>query len=145
MKNLFTSLLIFTFSFLLMSCGDSEDKKTISSNIQNMREAIQNHNKNDFMKYVAPRYSGQSHGNRASLERFVINQLKSNKNIYIYIADTSIEISDGIANVVFYAGTAGGPDQVPERGQLFKVQTTWRAYGGHWQLTNARWRPALIK
>ena len=37
--------------------------------------------------------------------------------------------------------SSGQPDQT----ELFKVQTTWRAYSGHWQLTHAKWRPALIK
>lgn len=143
MKNLFASLCFILFGLILTGCSDSADEKSISSNIQSMREAIQNHDKNNFMKHVAPRYRGQSHGNRPVLERFVIQQLKNNKNIYIYMADISIEISNGIANVIFYAGTAGGPDQVPERGQLFKVKTIWREYNGHWQLTNARWRPAL--
>ena len=145
MKNLFAGLLVIMFSFLLTSCSDSEDKNTISNNIQSMREAIQNHDIHAFMKHVGSRYRGQSHGNRQSMERFVIQKLKANKKIYIYIADTDIEITDNIAKVIFYAGTAGGPDQIPERGQLFKVQTTWRENKGHWQLTNAKWRPALIK
>lgn len=143
MKNLFASLYIILLGLILTGCGDSADEKTISGNIQSMREAIQNHDKNSFMKHVAPRYRGQAHGNRPTLERFVIQQLKNNKNIYIYMADISIDITDNIAKVIFYAGTAGGPDQVPERGQLFKVQTTWKENGGYWQLTHAKWRPAL--
>lgn len=143
MKKLFFSL-FFVFAVLPLSgCSDSADEASIRSNMQAMREAIQNHDKNGFMQHVAPRYRGQYHGNRPVLERFVIKQLKSNKNIYIYMADTSIEIKDGIAKVIFYAGTAGGPDQVPERGQLYKVQTNWKQFSGIWQLTHARWRPAL--
>ena len=145
MKKLFTGLLFIFLGLILTGCSDSADEESIRSNIQTMHQAIQNHDKDTFMKYVAPRYHGQSHGNRPGLERFVIQQLNKNKNIYIYIADTSIEINNGIAKVVFYVGTAGGPDQVPERGQLFKVQTNWKQFSGYWQLTNARWRPALTK
>jgi hypothetical protein len=143
MRKLFTGLFFVLFGLSLAGCGDSADEANIRSNMQAMREAIQNHDKDGFMKYVAPRYRGQYHGNRPVLERFVIQQLKKHKKIYIYMADTSIEIKDGIARVIFYAGTAGGPDQVPERGQLYKVQTNWKQFSGHWQLTNARWRPAL--
>lgn len=143
MKKLFTGLVFILLGSLLTGCSDSADEKNILGNIQAMRKAIQNHDKDSFMKHVAPRYRGQSHGNRPVLERFVIEQLRRNKNIYIYMADTSIEIKDSIARVVFYAGTAGGPDQVPERGQLFKVQTSWKEFNGYWQLTHAKWRPAL--
>lgn len=143
MKKVYAGLFIFLLSISLGGCDNSADEKMIFGNIQAMREALQNHDKNTFMKHVAPNYRGQAHGNRPVLERFVIEQLKKNKNIYIYMADSSIEIKDGIARVTFYAGTAGGPDQVPERGQLFKVQTSWKTYSGYWQLTHAKWRPAL--
>lgn len=143
MRNIFTGLFVFLLAIALAGCDNSADEQIILGNIQAMREAIQNHDRNTFMQHVAPNYRGQDHGNRPVLERFVIEQLKKNKNIYIYMADTSIEIKDGIAQVIFYAGTAGGPDQVPERGQLYKVMTNWKPFGDHWQLIHARWRPAL--
>ena len=145
MRKLFTGLFFVLLGLALAGCGESADEKNIHSNMQAMRKAIQNHNKDGFMKHVAPGYRGQYHGSRPVLERFVIEQLGNNKKIYIYMADTSIEINNGVARVIFYAGTAGGPDQVPERGQLFKVQTRWKQFSGDWQLTNARWRPALTK
>lgn len=143
MRNILSVLIFLFMGFTLAGCSDSADEKIILSNIQTMREAIQAHDKNEFMKYIAPRYRGQDHGNRPGLERFVIEQLKNNKNIYIYMADTSIEIKDGIARVTFYAGTAGGPDQVPERGQLYKVETNWKQFSDQWQIIHAKWRPAL--
>lgn len=145
MRKLFTGLLFIFLGLILTGCSDSADEKSIRSNIQTMREAIQNHDKDTFMKYVAPGYSGQYHRSRPVLERFVIEQLGYHKKIYIYMADTSIEVNDDVANVIFYAGTAGGPDQVPDHGQLFKVQTKWKKFSGDWQLTNARWRPALTR
>lgn len=143
MKTLFTGMSFLLLSLVLSGCNDSADIEKIRNNVQVMRQAIQDHDRHAFMKHIAPRYRGQDHGNRPSLENFLIKQLNKNKNIYIYLADIDIEIKDNIAKVILFAGTAGGPDQIPERGQLYKVQTTWRQYSGHWQVTNARWRPAL--
>lgn len=143
MKKLFTGLFVVLLGISLAGCGDSADEKTIRNNMQAMREALQDHDKDRFMKHVAASYRGQYHGNHPALERFVSQQLENYEKIYIYMADTSIDIKDGTARVIFYAGTAGGPDQVPERGQLYKVQTNWKQFGGHWQLITARWRPAL--
>jgi hypothetical protein len=142
-KTLFTGLLFVLLGLTLAGCGDSADEKNIRSNMQAMREAIQNHDKDAFMQHVAASYRGQYHGTRPALEHFVIRQLGNNENIYIYMADTSIEIKNSVARVIFFAGTAGGPDQLPERGQLYRVQTNWKQFSGHWQLTSARWRPAL--
>jgi len=142
-RKLFTGLFLVLLGLSLAGCSDSADEKSIRSNMQAMREAIQNHNKDSFMTHVAPDYSGQYHRSRPVLERFVIEQLSYHEKIYIYMADTSIEVNDGVARVIFYAGTAGGPDQVPDHGQLFKVQTKWKKFSGDWQLTHARWRPAL--
>ena len=143
MRILLTKLFLIFLSLHLSGCAQSVDEKKITNNINEMRAAIQNHDRNVFMKHVAPRYRGQRHGNRAGLERFVIQQLNQNKFIYIHLADISIEISSGIARVIFYAGTAGGPNQIPEHGKLFKVTTNWKEFEGYWQLTNAKWRPAL--
>lgn len=143
MRNIFTGLFLLFIGLLQSGCSDSASENAIRNNIQSMREAIQAHDKNEFMKFISPRYRGQDHGNRPVLERFVIEQLRDNKNIYIYMADISVEIKDGIASATFYAGTAGGPDQVPERGQLYKVVTNWKQYEGHWQVSHAKWRPAL--
>jgi hypothetical protein len=142
-KKLFTGLFLVLLGISLSGCGDSADEEAIRSNMQAMREALQNHDKDRFMKHVAASFRGQYLANRPALEQFVIQQLGNNEKIYIYLADTSIDIQDGIARVNFYAGTAGGPDQVPERGQLYKVWTSWEQFSGYWQLTNARWRPAL--
>ena len=143
MKNIFAVMVFILSGLLLSGCADSVEEKKIRDIMQTMRQAIQEHDKNSFMKYISPRYHGQDHGNRPVLERFLIQQLKKNKNIYIYIADTNIEVKGDIAKVIFYAGTAGGPDQMPERGQLYRVQTSWGRTSNHWRVINARWRPAL--
>lgn len=141
-KTFFTFLLLFA-GVSLVACSDTADEMAIQITMQAMREAIKKHDPQAFMSHVSKDYRGQYHGTYGVFEEFVGRQLKNNKTIYIYMADTRIQIKDGIAKVIFYAGTAGGPDQVPERGQLFKVQTNWRPFDGRWQLTHARWRPAL--
>ena len=132
---------------LLVACGDSPDEITLKENLVNMRDAIQSHEVDDFMRYIAPEYNNRFHRNRAALSAFIDHHLSVNPVIYIYMADIDIAFNkenSPSAEVIFYAGTAGGPDELPVRGQFYKVKTTWKKVGNDWLLVTANWRPALI-
>lgn len=129
---------------LLSGCGASEDELALRSNITAMREAITSHKPELLMQYIDPSYKSPSHPDFNTLNNFVNSHLSNNRVIHLYLADIEIDIDDNIAKIIFYSGIAGGADQIPERGRLFKVGTHWLKTDGQWKVTQAKWRPALI-
>lgn len=148
MQKMFSQL-IFSLSLLviftsLSGCGDSNDKILLRNNVEQMREAVSSHQAEKFMGFIAENYKSPFHRNKETLQKFVSYHLSNNRIIYIHLTDIDIEIDDDTAKIVFYSGITGGPDQIPERGQLYKVGMHWSKTNEQWLLTQAKWRPALV-
>ena len=138
-------LLSACFAFASLSgCGASDDELILRNNIEQMRNAVSQHKADKFMGFIADTYKSPFHRDKKTLQDFVNYHLKQNRVIYIYIADIDVEIDDDSAKIVFYSGITGGPEQIPERGQLYKVGMRWSKANGQWLLTQAKWRPALV-
>lgn len=139
-------LLIITTAVLTLlgACGATDDELIIRSNIETMRESISQHQGEAFMRFIHENYKSPFHRNKTVLRKFLKHHLNRNRVIYIYIADIDVEINDDTAKVTFYSGTTGGVDQIPERGRLYKVGMHWLKTNGQWQVTQAKWRPALV-
>jgi len=132
------------FALFVSGCSSPEDELALRSNITSVREAITSHQPNQLMQHIDPSYKSPVHKNIEALNDFVNYHLKQNRVIHLYLADINIEIDDNTAKIIFYSGIAGGPDQIPERGRLFKVGTRWLKTDGQWKITQAKWRPALL-
>ena len=137
-------LMFFTLG-LISGCDTSEDELALRSNITSMREAITSHKPEQLMQHIDPAYKSPIHRNFKTLDTFVNYHLNNNRVIHLYLADIEIDIDGDTAKVIFYSGVAGGPNQIPERGRLFKVGTRWLKTDGQWKVTQAKWRPALIQ
>ena len=128
----------------LSGCGASDDELILRNNIEQMRNAVSQHQADKFMGFVADTYKSPFHRDKQTLQNFVNHHLNQNRVIYIYIADINVEIDNDSAKIIFYSGITGGPEQIPERGQLYKVGMRWSKVNGQWLLTQAKWRPALM-
>ena len=140
---IFPSILVLALS-ILSGCGISDDELTIRNNIEQMREAIRQHEGEKFMSFIDETYKSPFHRDKKSVRKFVKYHLNRNRVIYIYIADINVEINNNIAKVTFYSGITGGADQVPERGRLYKVGMHWLKTNNHWRVTQTKWRPAIV-
>lgn len=148
MINKFSScfLISILFSTLLLSgCGSSEDERVLRNNISSIREAITSHKPEQLMQHIDQAYKSSLHNNIKVLGDFVNLHLSRNRVIHLYLADIDIDIEGDTAKIIFFSGVAGGPDQIPERGRLFKVGTHWLKTDGQWKITQAKWRPALLQ
>ena len=148
MINKPTSYLLLPLLFItlfLSSCGSPEDELALRSNITSIRKAITSHQPEQLMQHIDPSYKSPLHNNIKALNQFVDFHLSRKRVIHLYLADINIEIDGDTAKIIFYSGIADGPDKIPERGRLFKVGTRWLKTDGQWRITQAKWRPALLK
>ena len=136
-------LIFFSLSFI-SGCDTSADELALRSNITSMREAITSHKPEQLIQHIDSTYKSPAHKNFKALDTFVNYHLNNNRIIHLYLADIEIDIDGDKAKIIFYSGVAGGANQIPERGRLFKVGTRWLKTDGQWKVTQAKWRPALI-
>lgn len=129
---------------LLSGCSEKLSvEQRIILNLEEMEVAAEAGKHLDFMSYVERGFSAQ-HGSmdRRGFHRFMIFQINQNRRLHaqffpIYVQETGPDT----AAAQFKLLVTGGAGLLPERGQLFDVETQWQVDGADWLLSTAQWKP----
>lgn len=109
-----------------------------------MQQAVESRSTDALMAPFADDFIGTGAIDRRGIERLARLQFLRNTRIDARIGPLDIARSDDRAKVgftVLLTGGAGG--WLPERGQLYDVETGWRYRDGEWRLISADWKPRL--
>ncbi len=153
MKRFIAAILM---SVLLTACGAelSVEQQVIAS-LERMEEAAEEGRHLEFMGYVDESFSGQSGVlDRRGFHRFMLFQINENRRlraqffpIHVQASITSPDTSQVAtrATAQFNILVTGGAGLLPERGQLFAVDTAWVRDGDDWLLSGANWQPVALQ
>lgn len=133
---------------LLLGCGERLTvEQQIIATLRNMEYAAEEGQHLNFMGYVADTFKGQQGSmDRREFHRFMIFQINQNRRLQaqffpIYVTETSEET----ASAHFKLLVTGGAGILPERGQLFEVETHWLREGSEWELITANWEAVQMQ
>lgn len=137
--------------WLLAGCQQelSVEQQVIAT-LEKMEQAAEEGRHMDFMDYVADDFSGQTGTlDRRGFHRYMMFQINENRRlhaqffpIYVQKADSSETTTEASAR--FRILITGGGGLLPERGQLFAVETAWVRAGSDWLLRKADWQPVNL-
>jgi hypothetical protein len=131
-------------TLILVACGEnlSVDQQIIAT-LRNMEYAAEEGEHFEFMGYVADAFSGQQGSmDRREFHRFMIFQINQNRRLQAQFFPIFVrESGEDSASAHFRILVTGGGGLLPERGQLFEVDTEWSRTGGDWLLLTADWKP----
>ena len=133
---------------LLSACGQQLTvEQQIIATIREMQARIEAGERRPFMAYIADDFSGQSGSmNREQLRALMIMQLNRYQRLQGQLFPIRVEdTGDGTASAHFRALVTGGPNWIPESGQVFEFDTRWRKDGSDWLLTAADWDPVPLE
>lgn len=130
-------------TLLLVGCSEklSVDQQIIAT-LRNMEAAAETGEHFEFMGYVADSFSGQQGSmDRREFHRFMIFQINQNRRLQaqffpIYVQETG----ENQASAHFRLLVTGGGGLLPDRGQLFAVETRWLRSDSDWLLEEADWK-----
>ena len=97
-----------------------------------------------FMDRVADAFSGQQGTlNYTDFQRFMFYQWNQNRRLHAQLFPIAVTRGDApnLARARFKVLVTGGSGWLPERGQLYQVETEWVSEGSDWQLLAADWVP----
>ena len=138
------SLLASLLAGLLAGCGaePSVEQQVIAS-LEQMEQSAEEGRHLDFMGFVADDFSGQYGGmDRREFHRFMIFQMNENRRLHAQLFPIHVkETGEGMALAQFNILVTGGGGLLPDRGQLFEVETAWVRDDGDWLLSQADWEP----
>ena len=134
-------------ALLLVACAEklSVDQQIIAT-LRNMEYAAEEGEHFEFMAYLADSFSGQQGSmDRRGFHRFMIFQINQNRRLQaqffpIYVKETG----ENQASAHFRLLVTGGGGLLPDRGQLFAVETHWLREGGDWLLDKADWKAVQL-
>jgi hypothetical protein len=142
MKPWLTPLL--AAAFLLAACGDEPSvEQQIIGVITEMEALGEAGERRAFMKLVDDDFQGQQgRMARDDFQRFMVLQWNQNQKLHAQLFPIRVEPMDGdLAQARFRALITGGRGLIPERGELYQIETTWRKHGSDWLLLEANWVP----
>jgi len=142
-----TAISVFLAVSLLAACGEelSIDQQIIAT-LRKMEIAAEAGEHFEFISYVADSFSAQQGTmDRREFHRFMIFQINQNRRLQaqffpIYVKETG----EDMASAHFRILVTGGGGLLPDRGQLFDVETHWLRDGSDWKLEKADWKTVRL-
>lgn len=133
-------------ALLLTGCGGPPSVETrINESLDQMESHGEAGERGAFMAYLAEDFSGQ-HGafDRETFGQYLVLQWSQYRRLYVQRLPAKI-VATGpeSASASFRTLVTGGQGLLPERGQLFDVETQWALEDGDWLLVRANWEPVL--
>ena len=131
----------------LAACGEQLTlEQQIIATIREMEARIEAGERRPFMAHVSEDFSGQNGSmNREQLRALMIMQLNRYQRLQGQLFPFAvIDLGEGGASAHVRALVTGGPNWIPENGQLFDFDTYWRRVDGDWLLHAANWEPVPL-
>jgi hypothetical protein len=138
--------------FVLLAALTACDKpltveQRVIATIREMESTIEASERRAFMSHIAEDFSGQQEVmTRDQVQAMVLFQLARHKNLQVQLFPIRVtETGPGLASASFTALVTGGPNWIPENGQLFEFDTRWILVDNEWLLQSANWKPAVLE
>lgn len=131
---------------LITGCTPAGPEAQIRAALEAMEQAGEAGEIGSFMEWVAEDFVGNSAAmGRAELRRLLLVQLRKSARVSAVASNIQVEVqSDDRATASMALLLTGGPKGwLPDRGQLYAIQTGWRKDDGDWVLIQAQWEPQL--
>jgi hypothetical protein len=142
----------FSLAFLLLAglsaCGESLTvEQQIIATIREMEAKIEAGERRPFMKHIAEDFKGQDGAmTREQVRAMVIFQLNRHKRLQAQLFPIHVrESGENSAVANFRALVTGGPNWIPDSGQVYDFETHWRLVEDEWLLVAASWTPVALE
>jgi len=139
--------LIVCFSLLLplfAGCAKPEPEQRLRDTIAQMQEAAEKRDSGALFDHIADDFAASEGMDRDRFRAYVTVIMLRNQSIGIRMGPLDVKMIGDRARVSFTLAATGGSGRfVPDRAQVYEVETAWRQDGDDWELISASWKPAL--
>jgi hypothetical protein len=136
--------LLASLSLLLFGCHSTPPEQALRNTIAAMQAAGEQHKTSGVMDSVADDFAGPDGMDRKQMQRFLLGISLQNRKLGTTIGPLDIKVIGDRATVNFTLGASGGEGGwLPDRAQVYQVETGWRMEGSDWKLISANWKEKL--
>ena len=126
-------------------CGGDTPEQAVRRQVEAMQGAIDAREAGAVADLLAEDFVGNDGMDRRGARQLAAAVFLRHRDIGARLGPVKVELrgqGDAIARFDVLA-TGGSGGLLPERGQVYRVETGWRLADGEWQLLNATWKPNL--
>lgn len=128
----------------LSACRHEPPEQALRRTIADMQRAGEEHRVSDVMDSVAEDFAGPDGMDQKQLQRFLTLISLQNRELGVTLGPMEVKMQGNRAAVAFtLAGSGGSGGWLPDRGQIYDVETGWRLEDGEWRLISANWKEEL--
>jgi hypothetical protein len=143
-RELAARLLTLLAGTALAACGRGDPERELRATIDAMARAIEQRRPGDFLDALADDFTRESGAfGKQEAKRVLAGVLLRNEKVNLAVLVTEVRIEGERARATLRVVATGGAGLLPERGQVWEFDSTWRRERGAWKVFNAEWREAL--
>lgn len=125
---------------LSAGCSRTPPEQALRDTIEQMQEAVQARDSAGLVEHFAEDFAGPGGMDRERFRRYLALIWLRNREVGVTLGPLDLElVGTDRARVGFTAAARGGASWLPERAEVYQVQTGWRLEGDQWMLISADW------
>ena len=132
-------IVILVGSLSLISCSEKDEADLLNQRINSLVSAIEKHDEQGIKEFLSKDFSAKKGLNKTQFFLFTRYHFKRNKNVLVTVVEKSVTLNNNQADVTAKVLLIGASEWLPERGQLYKVESRWKKERGDWVMSRLRW------
>lgn len=138
----FTAFAALVFAWL-PGCAATPPEQALREAIAGMEAAAEARDAEALVEPLAADFAGPDGMDRERFRRYAALVWLRNREVGVALGPVVVELVGDRAVARFTAATRGGEGFLPDRANVYRVETGWRLEDGEWRLISADWTPAL--
>lgn len=126
----------------LAGCGQSDPQNALEQAAQDLQDAIAARQTGAAMERIHAEFQGANGMDRQQTRHMMTGMFLRYQNIGLLVVGRECQLDKGFydrGHCSARVGVSGAQGLIPERAELYQVQTTWQLAGKAWQLRDIRW------
>lgn len=128
---------------LASGCSREPPEQALRSTIAGMQAAAEARDSDALVESFSGDFAGPEGMDRDQFRRYLAVLWLRNREVGVSLGPLEVELMGDRATVEFTAAATGGEGFLPDRAQVYRVNTGWRLEDGEWRLISAHWEPKL--
>jgi hypothetical protein len=138
------SLTLAAIAIVFLACSRSDPERELRSAVAAMAQSIEQREPAAFLDSVSDDFARESGAfGKQDVKRLLVGAYLRNEKISVNAVVTDVRIDGDRARAKVRVFATGGAGLLPERGQGWDFDSTWRRESGRWKVYNAEWVEAL--
>ncbi len=141
MRRLTTRLAVLAL-VAVTGCGQKDPQNALEQAAQDLQDAIAARQTGKAMERIHADFQGASGMDRQQARQMMAGLFLRYQNIGLLVVGRECRLDKGFydrGHCSARVGVSGAQGLIPERADLYQVETTWQLAGKDWQLREIRW------